>query len=356
MEAPRKGAIFLAVSIKDVAAKAAVSIATVSHVLNGTRVTRPRTRDRVLAAVRELGYSQNQAARNLARGTSSILGLIVSDVRNPFFPEITAAFQDQALAHDLDAIMLNTNYDARRTLQSVRRLLGLQVPGVAIFTSQIEPSIVDILAERRVAAVYLDLGKVSHAVSNIVLDYEGGIEQALEYLAGLGHSRVGYLGGPSRLLSIQRRKQAFITTATRLGLNANLVVESDFTVKGAYLACSKILAADHPPTALVCGNDLTAIGVLHCAYDAGLRVPEDLSVIGFDDILFAEYMQPALTTVAVPRAEIGKTAFEALWTMLSDPELKGREYRLGTSLVIRQSTAPPNAAAHGAAPQGTAMV
>ena len=96
--------ISLAVSIKDVAAKAAVSIATVSHVLNGTRVTRPRTRDRVLAAVRELGYSQNQAARNLARGTSSILGLIISDVRNPFFPEITAAFQDQALAHDMDAI------------------------------------------------------------------------------------------------------------------------------------------------------------------------------------------------------------------------------------------------------------
>ncbi len=330
----------LAVSIKDVAARAAVSIATVSHVLNGTRVTRPRTRERVLAAVRDLGYSQNQAARNLARGISSILGLIVSDVRNPFFPEITAAFQDKALAHDMDAIMLNTNYDAQRTLQSVRRLLGLQVPGVAIFTSQIEPSVVDILAERRVAAVYLDLGKVSHAVSNIVLDYEGGIEQALLYLANLGHSRIGYIGGPSRLLSIQRRKQAFITTTTRLGLDPSIVGESDFSVKGGYVACSKLLAVN-PPTAIVSGNDLTAIGVLHCAYDLGLRVPQDLSVVGFDDILFAEYTQPALTTVAVPRAEIGRTAFEALWTMLSDPELKGREYRVGTNLVTRQSTAPP---------------
>lgn len=330
----------MAVSIKDVAAKAAVSIATVSHVLNGTRVTRPRTRDRVLAAVRDLGYSQNQAARNLVRGTSSILGLIVSDVRNPFFPEITAAFQDEALAHDMDAIVLNTNYDAKRTLQSVRRLLGLQVPGVAIFTSQIEPSIVDILAERRVAAVYLDLGKVSDAVSNIVLDYEGGIEQALTHLARLGHTRIGYIGGPAKLLSIQRRKQAFVDTACRLGIDPSLVIESDFTVKGAYLACSKLLGVD-PPTAIVSGNDLTAIGVLHCAYDAGLRVPEDLSVVGFDDILFAEYTQPALTTVAVPRAEIGKTAFEALWTMLADRELKGREYRLTTNLVIRQSTSPP---------------
>lgn len=332
----------MAVSIKDVAAKAAVSIATVSHVLNGTRVTRPRTRDRVLAAVRELGYSQNQAARNLARGTSSILGLIVSDVRNPFFPEITAAFQDQALAHEMDAIMLNTNYDAQRTLHSVRRLLGLQVPGVAIFTSQIDPSIVDILAERRVAAVYLDLGKVSHAVSNIVIDYEGGIVQALEHLSELGHTRIGYIGGPPKLHSVQRRRRSFIETAVQLKIDGELVLESDFSVKGGYLACSKLLQAN-APTAIVAGNDLTAIGILHCAYDAGLRVPEDLSVVGFDDILFAEYTQPALTTIAVPRAEIGKTAFEALWTMLSDTELKGREYRLGTQLITRQSTAEPRA-------------
>jgi len=330
----------LAVSIKDVAAKAAVSIATVSHVLNGTRATRPRTRERVLAAVRDLGYSQNQAARNLVRGTSSLLGLIVSDVRNPFFPEITAAFQDQALAHEMDAIMLNTNYDAQRTLLSVRRLIGLQVPGVAIFTSQIEPSVVDILANRHVAAVYLDLGKVSHAVSNIVLDYENGIAQALEHLTALGHSRIGYIGGPPKLMSIQRRKQAFIDTSIRLGLDPSRTIDADFSVQGGYFACSKLLKSN-PPTAIVAGNDLTAIGVLHRAYDGGLHVPRDLSVVGFDDILFAEYTQPALTTVAVPRSEIGKTAFEAIWTMLSDPELKGREHRLGTRLVVRQSTAQP---------------
>ncbi len=330
----------LAVSIKDVAAKAAVSIATVSHVLNGTRATRPRTRERVLAAVRDLGYSQNQAARNLVRGTSSLLGLIVSDVRNPFFPEITAAFQDQALAHEMDAIMLNTNYDAQRTLHSVRRLIGLQVPGVAIFTSQIEPSVVDILANRHVAAVYLDLGKVSHAVSNIVLDYENGIAQAMEHLTALGHSRIGYIGGPPQLMSIQRRKQAFIDTAIRLGLDPSQTIDADFSVKGGYFACSKLLKSN-PPTAIVAGNDLTAIGILHRAYDGGLNVPRDLSVVGFDDILFAEYTQPALTTVAVPRSEIGKTAFEAIWTMLSDTELKGREHRLGTRLVVRQSTAQP---------------
>ena len=239
--------------------------------------------------------------------------------------------------------MLNTNYDAQRTLHSVRRMLGLQVPGVAVFTSQIEPSVVSILAERGVAAVYLDLGTVAHAVSNIVLDYEGGIAQALDHLTALGHKRIGYVGGPPKLQSIFRRKESFVHNMKRLGLPADVLAESDFSVNGGYLTGAKLLNASPRPTAIVAGNDLTAIGILHCAYDAGLRVPEDLSVVGFDDILFAAYTQPALTTVAVPRAEVGRTAFEALWTMLADPERKGREYRLKTQLVLRQSTAAPSA-------------
>jgi LacI family transcriptional regulator len=193
------------------------------------------------------------------------------------------------------------------------------------------------LAERRIAAVYLDLGKVDHGVSNIVIDYEHGIEQALEHLTGLGHSRIAYVGGPSNLPSARRRKNAFVSTAARLDVDAGPILDSDFTVKGGYFACSKLLLGDRP-SAIVAGNDLTAIGILHRAYDGGLRVPQDLSVVGFDDILFAEYTQPALTTVAVPRSEIGRVAFEALWTMLSGPALSGREYRLGTQLVNRQST------------------
>ena len=331
----------MAASIKDVAARAGVSIATVSHVLNGTRATRQQTRERVLAAVRDLGYSQNQAARNLARGRSTLLGLLISDVRNPFFPDITAAFQDQALTHDMDALVLNTNYDPHRTLNSVRRLIGLQVPGVAILTSQIDPSVIDMLARARIAAVYLDLGRVARSISNIVLDYEHGIVEALEYLTQLGHRRIAYIGGPLHLNSAQRRKRAFTETADRLGFEPSHIIDADFTVKGGYFACSKLLRLSDPPTAIVAGNDLTAIGILHCAYDCKVRVPEDLSVVGFDDILFAEYTQPALTTAAVPRAEIGRVAFQAIWTMLSDPELTGREYRVGTHLVIRDSTLPP---------------
>jgi LacI family transcriptional regulator len=330
----------LGVSIKDVALRAGVSTATVSHILNDTRVTSQETRNRVLAAIQELGYSQNQAARNLARGRSSLLGLLISDVRNPFFPEITAAFQDQALAHSMDALVLNTNYDPQRTLNSVRRLMGLQVPGVAILTSQIDPAVVDMLRDANIAAVYLDLGQVSPNVCNLVVDYGGGITQVLDHLTRLGHRRIAYIGGPPHLPSARLRKRAFLETAQSLNIEPEEMIDSDFTVKGGYFAASKLLTARRP-TAVVAGNDLTAIGILHRAYDGRIRVPEDLSVVGFDDIIFAEYTQPALTTVTIPRTEIGKTAFQALWSTISDPQHAGQEFRLGTQLTLRQSTAPP---------------
>jgi LacI family transcriptional regulator len=328
----------LNVSIRDVAAKAGVSTATVSHVLNGTRGSKPETRQRVLAAIQELGYSQNQAGRDLARGRSSLLGLIISDIRNPFFPEVTAAFQEQALLNNMDALVLNTNYDAHRTLNSVKRLMGLQVPGVAILTSQIDPAVVSMLADHHIAAVYLDLGRVDASISNILLDYEHGIREVLEHLTKLGHRRIAYIGGPLHLNSAQRRKNAFLESAIQMGLEAPATIDADFTVKGGYFACSKLLNGP-APSAIVAGNDLTAIGILHRAYDGGLHVPEDLSVVGFDDILFAEYTQPALTTVSVPRVEIGRVAFQALWTMMADPSRTGREFRVGTKLITRQTTA-----------------
>jgi LacI family transcriptional regulator len=326
------------VNIKDVARRAGVSIATVSHVMNGTRGTGAETKRKVLAAVEALGYSRNAAARDLVRGKSSLLALLISDIRNPFFPEITAAFQEQALMANMEALVVNTNYDARRTLSSIQRLIGLQVPGFAVLTSQIDPSVIDLLARKKIAAVYLDLGRVERHISNIAIDYEHGVAEALEHLTGLGHRRIGYIGGPLNLPSARRRKQAFLDTAMRLGVEPHRMIDSDFTVTGGYFACSKLLKSSNV-SAIMAGNDLTAIGILHRAYDGGLAVPKDLSVVGFDDILFSEYTQPALTTVALPRAEIGRVAFQALWRMMDDPERECREFRVGTQLVVRQSTA-----------------
>lgn len=323
--------------IRQVARSAGVSPATVSNVLTGTKPVSAETRTRVLNAVRELGYAPNAAARNLVTGRSHLLGLLVSDIRNPFFPEIITAFQDRAGLRAMEAVVMNTNYDARRTADCVGRLRGLQVPGVAVLTSQIEPAIVDELAAAGLCAVYLDLGRVDRRISNIVVDCEAGIEQAVEHLRSLGHTRIGYIGGPPELQSAARRRSTFQAAVTRDSLE-HLVVDSDFTVQGGYFACGRLLAG-FGASAIVAGNDLMAIGAIHCAWDRGLRLPADLSITGFDDIDFARYTQPALTTVAVPRNSIGAVAFDALTAMLDSEDKAGREYRVETSLVVRQSTA-----------------
>jgi LacI family transcriptional regulator len=327
-------------NIRDVANRAGVSVATVSFVLNEAQRhrIRPKTQDRVLDAVKELGYSPNVSARNLAVGRSHILGVIVSDIRNPFFPEITASFQEAANLNDMEAIVMNTNYDAQRTKESVSRLLALQVPGVAVLTSQIDPSVMELLASRKVCAVYLDLGRVDCCVSNIAVDYEQGISDAIEHIRKLGHTRVGFIGGSPQLASARRRRKAFVAGIERVGGVEARTIDSDFTVQGGYVACSKLLSG-FKATAIITANDLMAIGAMHAAYDRKIRIPADLSIVGFDDIRFAQHTQPPLTTVAVPRSEIGRIAFEALWAMISDSAKPGREHQVQTNLVVRDSTA-----------------
>lgn len=329
----------MAASIKDVAELAGVSTATVSHVVNGTRNTKPETRQKVLAAIEKLGYARNQAARNLAMGRSSLLGLIISDIRNPFFPEVTSSFQDQALIRNLETIVLNTNYDTQRTAQAIQRLLGLQVAGIAVLTSQVDKAVRDALAQRNVPAVYLDLGDPGPSVSNITIDYESGIGQAIASLVAYGHRNIGYIGGPPHLHSARRRRQALIAAVASHGLPQPVTIDSDFTVRGGYYTCSKLLAAK-PITALVAANDMMAIGALHCAYDRGIKIPDALSVIGFDDISFSEYTQPALTSVAVPREEIGRVALQALWELISNSNNGGHAHHVETRLVERQSSGP----------------
>jgi LacI family transcriptional regulator len=331
----------LAISIKDVAERAGVSTATVSHVLNGTRKISPATHSRVMAAVEVLGYSINRAARNLAMGRrSSLLGVLISDIRNPFFPEIVASFQDQALLQQLEALVLNTNYDPARMVDCVNRLLGLQVAGAAVFTSQFDPRASELLQGAGVPTVYLDVGSAGSNVSNIVIDYEHGIAEGLEHLRSLGHRSIGYVGGPVHLASAQRRKRAFIETAGRLGLTPVAAIDADFSVTGGYDATRRLLEGNRP-TAIMASNDISAIGSLHAAYELGLSVPRDLSICGFDDIEFARHSQPPLTTVAIPREELGRVGFEAVDRMLRHPDHAGEELQIRTRLILRQSTAPP---------------
>ena len=329
-------------TIKEVAEKAGVSAATVSYVLNQSRKVRPETEQRVLWAAKELGYMPNTAARSLAVGRSSILGLIVADMSNPFFPEVAKSFQLEAGMYGLETLVMDGNRDPHRTRSLVERLLGLQVPGIAFLTSQVDGPLKEFLVKRNICAAYLGDGTAGPKIANVAIEQRQGIIDGVNHLAALGHRKVGFIGGPSDGVFAVRRKAAFLEATAAAGMEVR-VFDSDFTVQGGYFGCSRVLGGFRA-TGIMAANDLMAIGALHYAYDRQIAVPAELSVIGFDNIDFAQFTQPALTTIAVQQAEIGRLAFQSIWSMMNDSP--GADYEVKTNLVIRQTTAAaPSAAA-----------
>ena len=326
------------VTIREVAKKAGVSVATVSYALNEARRLRPETTQRVLKAARELGYFPNNAARSLAVGRSSVIGLVVPDIGNPFFPEIATAFQAAANLSGFEALIVNTNADAQRTRSIFERLVSIQAPGAAFLTSQVEPAMKRELAGRNIAAVYLDYDEPGPMISSLAVNYRKGMLEAMVHLRELGHRKLGLIGGPAHGAAAQRRKLAFLEGLGANGLEGR-VIDSDFTVQGGYFGCSKMLAA-YDCTAIIAANDLMAIGALHAAYDRHIAVPQQLSIVGFDDITFAQFTQPPLTTVAAPRPEIGRLAFETLWALMTKRDAAGQTFEIPTSLVVRATTGP----------------
>jgi DNA-binding LacI/PurR family transcriptional regulator len=338
-------------SIREVAKMARVSIATVSRTINKASSVDPKTAARVWKAIEELRYYPNLQARSLVSGRSRILGLIVSDITNPFFPELVKGFEDVAVQRGYETIVSSTNYDPARMALSVRRMLERKVEGVGIMTSEMEPSLTDQLVRRKVPTVFLDVGSVHGLISNIRVDYASGINQAVEHLLNLAHRRIGFISGPLSLKSARTRRSAFLECLTRTGIleDEELVTEGDHTIDGGLEAMSRLLRLSNPPTAVLASNDLTAMGAMSAVRRKSLRVPEDVSVIGFDDIHFAEFTDPPLTTVRLSRRELGETAFRALLNHIQpeneETASRGTQYSIVSSLVVRNSTCEAHARA-----------
>ncbi len=324
-------------TIKDVAKRAGVGIATVSRTLHNSPRLNPETAARVRRAIEELGYRPNIAAQSLVSGRSHMLGLVVSDITNPFFPELIKGFEDVALQGGYDVFVASTNYDPARTALCVRRLIERKIDGVAIITSEVDPSLTDSFARRKVPLVFLDVAKVARGVSNVKVDYAHGIAQAVEHLQSLGHRRLAFISGPLRLESVCERRNAFLECLDDRQAGEAMLEEGNHKVDGGREAMLRLLDRTARPTAVICSNDLTAIGALRAIRERGLRVPEDVSVVGFDDIQMAEFTEPPLTTVRLLRTEIASKACDALLQLIRTPG-QGAEFRVGTSLVIRAST------------------
>jgi len=327
-------------NIKAVAKRANVSTATVSRTINDSSKVKPETAERVRQAIQELNFYPNTHARTLVSGRSRMLGLIISDITNPFFPELVKSFEDQAVQRGQEVIIGNTDYKPKRMVGCIRRMLERKVDGVAILTSETDPELLAELTRRNIPMVLLDAARTGVHSATVRIDYPQGIRQALEHLFSLNHRRIAFIAGPQDLQSARTRREAFVAglKERRIAVRPEMIAQGDHRIEGGFAAMQTLLKLPELPTAVIASNDLTAIGALDAIYGAGLKVPQDISLVGFDDISFAHLTQPRLTTVLLSRTQIAVTAFAALEKLIRNENDKP-EYVIATRLVLRASTA-----------------
>jgi DNA-binding LacI/PurR family transcriptional regulator len=332
----------MVMNIQEIAKRARVSTATVSRAINRVPTVNPQLAKRVWKVVEELGYYPNTQARALVSGRSRIFGLIVSEITNPFFPEIVQVFETIAVQNEYEILLTSTVNDPKRMESSVRRMIERRVDGVAIMTFGMEEVLLEDLKLRKVPLVFVDVGPPRPHVSNIRIDYLHGIRQAVQHLAALRHQKIAFISGPLRLKSAMARKEAFLSSMQEIGLRVDpeLILEGDHTMEGGMEVCAQMLARKQRPTAVLCSNDMTAIGVMRKSHEAGIKLPQDLSVVGFDDIRLAQFVIPPLTTVQMSQSELARLAFNALLAEVErhTPSPNGTEYVVKTNLVLRGST------------------
>lgn len=329
-------------TLQKIARLARVSIATVSRTINRVPSVDPVLARRVWRVIEKQGYYPNRHARSLVSGRSRIFGLMVPEAPNAFFPEIIQTFARLCIQHNYQVLLSAICQDARLLETAARQMIERRVDGVAILTFREQESLVEIFRDRNVSVFVIDSDRPGPLLRSVCIDYQHGIRQAVQHLAALGHTRIAFVSGPAHLKTAAVQKNAFHACMKEIGLQvaAEILLEGDHTMEAGAEAASSLVSLRHRPSAVVCSNDLMAIGLMHKASELYLDIPGDLSVVGFEDIPFAQYMIPQLTTVQISREEIATVAFEALFAA-ADPAVNGDTQianSIATNLVVRGST------------------
>lgn len=329
--------------IQDVASEAGVALGTVSAVLNGKGRMSEATRARVEETIVRLGYRPNLYASNLARRQTNIFGVIVSDLQNPFFAETAQAVEDEAARHGYQISLMSTHFSPEHHRSSVKQLLGANVVGIAVLTSEDDAVSRAMIQASGVPAVFLDAGKPEGNCSILRVDSRGGMRAAVEHLIQLGHRDFLYVRNSQRtqgpvLLSHRLRHLGFAAAVRSVGSRGVRTHTVDLPGQGADAGEEAIRTTwgMFKYTAVVANTDLVAMGIFRGLQVKDLRIPEDVSVVGFDNTYFSRFLNPPLSTVDVPRPQLSRFVVEALLGKLS-----GQLLPLPTRLVLRSSTAPP---------------
>lgn len=336
----------MAVSIKDIARLAGVSHSTVSRALRNSPLIPQRTAQRIQQIAREKGYSASAVARSLVMRRTQTIGVVVTSIADPFNGELVEGLEETANRNDYSVILATSQADPEREIAVVRSFQERRVDGIVVASSRVGSLYMPLLGEMKIPIVLLNNQSPGTFVHAVMIDNIDGALQATKHLIDLGHTRIAYLGDRFGLQSDTERLKGYqkAFTQAHLPFSEELIARGDGKTGGAREAAAKLIGPQIPPherpTAIFCYNDMSALGVMEEAKAARLRIPRDLSIVGFDDLFFASQLRPPLTTVRQPKKEIGRRAMEHLLALLRGEQASNTTFIKG-ELVIRESTAEP---------------
>lgn len=327
-------------TIKDVARLAGVSTTTVSHVINKTRFVAETTQEKVLDAVKQLNYAPSAVARSLKCNTTRTIGMLVTQSTNLFFSEVIDGVESYCYRQGYTLILCNTGGIYEKQRDYIRMLAEKRVDGMLVMCSDLTEELLEMLESHpNIPKVIMDWGPETSQADKIIDNSEEGGYLATKYLIEKGHKAIACLSGHFVKAACQERIAGFrrAMAEANLPVNDDWILEGNFECDTAVLAADKILAMDTRPTAVFCFNDTMALGLMSRLQQRGVRVPQDMSIIGYDNIELAEYFSPPLTTVHQPKRRVGKNAFEILLERIKDKEHERRTFEMHPEIVERDT-------------------
>ncbi|KQB03723.1 transcriptional regulator [Vibrio metoecus] len=332
-------------TMKDIARLAGVSTSTVSHVINKSRFVSDEIAERVNNAAQQLNYAPSALARSLKMNRTKTIGMLVTTSTNPFFGEVVKGVERSCYHKGYNLILCNTEGDNQRMKASINTLLQKRVDGLLLMCSTLEGERLDVFDRYPdIPVVVMDWGPILFASDKIQDNSLQGGYMAAKHLIECGHKEIGCITGPLIRHQAQMRYEGYKRALAEAGIaiNPDWIVESDFECEGGYQAFEKLYQRNKLPSALFVSNDMMAMGVIQAASQRGLRVPDELSLIGYDDVHIAKFMTPALTTIHQPKYRLGKAAVDTLLYRLENPDTTAQVVQLEPTLVVRSSVCSLN--------------
>ena len=330
-------------TMKDIARLAQVSTSTVSHVINGSRFVSDEIREKVMRIVAELNYTPSAVARSLKVRETKTIGLLVTATNNPFFAEVMAGVEQYCQQHQYNLIIATTGGDGKRLKQNLQTLINKQVDGVLLMCGDSRFQ-ADMELEVSLPLVVMDWWFTELNADKILENSEYGGYLATKSMVDAGHQKIGIITGNLRKSVAKNRLQGYkkALSEANIVLNPDWIVESHFDFEGGIVGAQKLLSLSDRPTAIFCCSDTIAIGAYQAIQNQGLRIPQDISIMGYDDIELARYLFPSLSTISQPKAELGRLAVETLLQRIQEPNENYRTLVLEPACILRESVSSPS--------------